>query len=490
VRRLDLSLSAQIMLVLVCWLLAGIGLGWVWTRAAADWTAHLDRAERVGAALYVAVVIPGLPEPAGVSITPLAHGEGPAPGRLPPNLRETRLSILSDPLASGRGADGGGGRVDVVIATPGRALPVAGLDHGAAHPAERMGQILRSMARVCSDAVIYARPDGGGWLRIGGHEIWSCAAAPADHRIAAALLAGLVLALTLGALANQAHAVQRVVQAMSDRFGGVNTRIPEIGPRDLRALARGANALAAREKARLESRAQALAGISHDLGTPATRLRLRAEMISDDALRGLVSRDIAQMTDMIEAALTLTREEMVDEPPQPVSVRSLVESVVDDFADFGAPVSQDALRGLDVPSPGTLLSAPAQRRKDARYLLSDQRMLALCRPKSLRRAITNLVDNGLKYGRRVQVGIEAEAETLTIEVRDHGGHGTTPAQLAELVAPFARGANARQTHGAGMGLAIVDGIARQHGGGLEFDTWEQGIVARLSIRRGDVLRVR
>jgi signal transduction histidine kinase len=111
-------------------------------------------------------------------------------------------------------------------------------------------------------------------------------------------------------------------------------------------------------------------------------------------------------------------------------------------------------------------------------------MLARVRPAALTRAVTNLVENALKYGRRAEIALDGDAETLTVTVRDAGGSGMDAATLEALVAPFRRGANARATRGAGMGLAIVDGIARQHGGALSFADEGGGIAARLTIRRG------
>lgn len=488
-----LTLRMQVILALAVAAMAGLLLGWVWTQAGRDWAGYLDRAEHAGAALYATLAAPGLPAPAGVQITPLPPGASPP---FPPPaqpLRETRLSILTAPEGP---TAGGAARLSLLISAPQQVLPIAGLDQGAAHPAERLGQVLQALARSCSDAVLYARLDSGPWLRIDGDAIWSCAAVPPDRRLPATLAILAAVALMLGLLANQHAALVRVLDAMTDRFTGLDRPVPIEGPAELRALAEAATALVVRERAQLAQRAQMLAGISHDLGTPTTRMRLRAALITDPEVRTRFERDIEQMSDMIEAVLIHTREQMAQEAPVPVSVLSLLQSVADDFADTGASVELIEPQAPEAPEGATLFSGgspprhrPGRRpgrgvaRKAGRPLASDQRMLALCRPKALRRAVSNLVENALKYGRRARIEIAADAATLTIRVRDFGGGAIAASDIADLVAPFARGANAAHTPGTGMGLAIADGIARQHGGSLRHDDTNEGIVASLTIRR-------
>lgn len=479
-----LPLAAQALLALAVALATGIALGWVWTQAGRDWAGHLDRAERIGTALYPALMLPGQPAPAGLTLTVLPAGTAAPAETFGPTLRETRLTIRSSATGPDSAAVPEGGRLSLVIAAPRRVLAVAGLDQTGASPAERLGQVLRLLARQCSDAVLFARADAGSWVRIDGPGVWSCAALPPDRRLPATLAAVLLLALVLGLLANQRAALDRAVAAMTERLAGAGGRIPESGPAELRALGAAANALVAREEERLAERARLLAGISHDLGAPTTRLRLRAALIPDPALRARFEHDIAQMSEMIDAVLIHTREQMAQEVPIPVSVLSLVQSVADDFADTGAPVRLIPPAPIAAPVASSLFAGRAGRGRKGRGLpAADQRMLAMCRPKALRRAVANLVENALKYGRRAEIGIEADAETLTIRVRDHGGGGLHADAIAELVAPFCRGPNAAQLPGSGMGLAIADGIARQHGGRLIFRDWAEGIEASLFLRR-------
>jgi signal transduction histidine kinase len=493
-----MTLWMQGLLALLLATAGGIVLGWVWTQAGRDWASHLDRAAQAGTALFTTLATPGVPAPAGLRVTALPAGAAPPYPPAAQPMRETRLSILTtaeiappetgaatmpettprDPTAHGAA------RLALVISGPQQTLPVAGLDQGSAHPAQRLGQITTTLARNCSDAVLYARSDGGPWLRIDGEGIWSCTAVPPDRRLSITLATLGALAMMLGLLANQHAALARLIAAMTDRFAGLDRPVPVEGPAELRALAESATALVMREREQLAERAQMLAGISHDLGTPTTRMRLRAALITDPDVRANFERDIEQMSDMIEAVLIHTREQMAQEAPVPVSVLSLLQSVADDFTDTGASVELIEPSPRATPEGATMFSGNLQAgRKAARLPASDQRMLALCRPKALRRAISNLVENALKYGRRARIEIDADAETLTIRVCDFGGGALAASAISDLVAPFARGPNAAHTPGSGMGLAIVDGIARQHGGALRHDDSREGIIASLTIRR-------
>lgn len=474
------SLALQVALALaVVAALAG-GVVWVWAGAARSWASHLDRAERAGIALYASLAQPGLPAPVGLALTRLPPGTVPPVGDLPEPARETRLTLLD-----ARGGVAGGGRLALVVVGPVvYALGDLTAAEGAS-PAERLGQVTRVLARNCSDAVVFARRDIGAWVRIDGPAVWGCAARPPDPRLPATLAALVGALILLGWLAGQRAALARVLAAMQAQLSGAGgARIPRDGPAELRALAEAAEAMAAREAARLADRAAVLAGVSHDLGAPMTRLRLRAALIADPDLRARVSRDLDQMADMIEGVLTHTREEMATEAPRMVSVLSLVQAVADDFADTGAPVRLVEPQALAVGAPASVFAGAAGRQAGGQVAAADRRMLARVRPAALTRAVTNLVDNALKYGRRAEIALDADAETLTIVVRDAGGSGIDPAALEGLVAPFQRGANARATRGAGMGLAIVDGVARAHGGGLSFAAEGPGVAARLVIRRG------
>ena len=104
------------------------------------------------------------------------------------------------------------------------------------------------------------------------------------------------------------------------------------------------------------------------------------------------------------------------------------------------------------------------------------------RPISLQRALTNLIDNALKYGRKADVFIQASSQAVQIHIRDYGD-AIIPEYIGSLTRPFDRGTNAKNVDGYGIGLAIASTIAAQHGGNISFENWAQGICAVLTLPR-------
>ena len=192
-----------------------------------------------------------------------------------------------------------------------------------------------------------------------------------------------------------------------------------------------------RIRAGIEERERFLAAVSHDLKTPVTRLRLRSEMLDDPGLRERFVRDLDEMQGMLGSALDFLHGKAVDEDIQRLDLTALLESMVDDYADIGENIR---------------LQAP-------------ESLLLEGRPQALRRAIGNLIDNGLKYGSKVSVEAVQDSGTLRITI-DDAGPGLPENELERVFEPFYRleSSRSRETGGVGLGLAIVRQIARGHGG--------------------------
>ena len=180
--------------------------------------------------------------------------------------------------------------------------------------------------------------EAGPWLRIDGTKIWGCDAAPADLRLGAIFLAALSMAVLVSVIISTSASFQSFADALSKRglLGGGN-HYNAAGPDELRAMITAINAYLDVEQESLARRATFLSGVSHDLGTPATRLRLRIESIADSELREKLNGDIDQMTSMIESVLSYTQSEMKVEEPRQLSLVSLVEAIV---AIFRMPIKQ------------------------------------------------------------------------------------------------------------------------------------------------------
>ena len=231
--------------------------------------------------------------------------------------------------------------------------------------------------------------------------------------------------------------------------------LPETGADELRQLAAAFNRMAADLARHEQERAEVLAGISHDLRTPLTRLRLEAELsIADVAAQEAVVADIEQMEAVIAQFMDYARGN-AGEQAVPTDLAGLLGEVAGRQQAVGRQlqVSLDPLPELAV------------------------------RPRALGRAVTNLVDNAFKYGGEpVELAANIQEGAVVIEVRDRGP-GIPPAEAERLKRPFTRLDTARSNaSGTGLGLAIVERVARLHGGSFQLLPREGGgLVARLRL---------
>lgn len=232
--------------------------------------------------------------------------------------------------------------------------------------------------------------------------------------------------------------------------GEIPPRLSESGPAELSDLAHAFNQMSHDLQQLDADRALILAGVSHDLRTPLARLRLGIEMCGADPA------DIDAMVSDIED----------------------MDRIIGQFLEFSKQDGGEQLSTLDLAELGTELAALYARRGLPLELRSSGPTLALARPQALRRAVTNLIENALRYaGTTPEVEIRVDQGKPTIQVLDRGP-GIPESELERVKRPFTRLESARSnTKGSGLGLAIVDRIVRgQHG---EF---------RLSSREGGGLK--
>lgn len=328
--------------------------------------------------------------------------------------RELRVSTRPAPLPP----PGGG---------PGRGR---GMIHGGAPP----------MIDAIRIAVMLA---DGSWLNVvapleGGDSLWR-------PRFVAPLVAAL-LAVTLAAL----WAVRRATRpfaafaAAAERLG-VDVAAPpmaETGPREVRRAAHAFNEMQGRIRRFVEDRTQMLAAISHDLRTPITRLKLRAEFVEDEAERARMLADLDEMERMIAATLAFARDDARHEERRPVDVAALVQGLAEDL-------------GATYEGPDSLV-APA-------------------RSMALKRAVANLLDNAVKYGAAARARVEPRGSDIVVVVEDDGP-GIPEADFERVFAPFVRleASRNRDTGGTGLGLAVARAAARAHGGDIRLENRPEG----------------
>lgn len=273
------------------------------------------------------------------------------------------------------------------------------------------------------------------------------------------LMAVIILGVSVWA-ARRVTAPLASLSAAAERLGNDLNAPPvsETGTVETRQASRTFNAMQTRLRALVENRTRMLAAISHDLRTPLTLLRLRAENVSDSVERDKMLATIAEMDTMIGATLQFARDEAADEPRRRVDIAALLTSLVDNMADIGLPVTMQ----------------PAEP------------IIFECQTSALKRALSNLLDNAVKYGRQAHAAIRPTGEGIEITIDDEGP-GIPEDELARVFQPFYRveGSRNRETGGIGLGLAIALTIVQAHGGHLTLaNRPEGGLRARVMLPTG------
>ena len=288
----------------------------------------------------------------------------------------------------------------------------------------------------------------GQWIRFTLNPESETPALPLD--LIAQLLVTLliVIAVVMLAVRQATRPLQQLAQA-ADKLGRDLDTPPlaEAGLAETRQAAQAFNRMQARIKRLIEERARALAAVSHDLRTPLTRLRLRAELVEDEKLREQMAGDLESMAAMLDATLDYLRGLQDSEEARPIDINALLQSLTDDAQVLGKTI------GIE----GTA-AAPFTGRLSA-----------------LSRALQNLIDNAIKYGHGAQLRIDDDASALRIAVED-SGPGIPEAELARITEPYYRPDASRnsETGGVGLGLSIVKDIALIHGGELQLANRPQG----------------
>ena len=266
---------------------------------------------------------------------------------------------------------------------------------------------------------------------------------------------GVVLVVVLGV--RRITSPLRELAVAADRVGR-GERVPPLrtgGPIEVRRTTAAFNRMQDRLKRFVDDRTRMLAAISHDLRTPITTLRLRAEFVEDEEGRRKILETLDEMQRMTEATLAFAREEASREETRAVDLQALVESVAEDFSALGGDVAAAA---------GDRLAYP-------------------CRALSLKRALRNLVENALAYGHRARLHVERGTDGVLLHV-DDAGPGVPEADMERVFAPFVRleGSRNPETGGIGLGLAIARTVARSHGGDVRLvNRPEGGLRATLAL---------
>jgi len=304
-------------------------------------------------------------------------------------------------------------------------------------------------------SVALALPDGS-WLAFTvDHRLWGLAASKRWM----VWITFLVLATSV-VTAFAARRLIRPIRQFSDaiQLFGTNPQAPpmeEIGPAEFRGVIAAFNTMQCRIQRLISARTAMLAAISHDLRTPLTRIRLRGELIADPIQQARLFRDVDELQQMIDGALAFFRGDAQQEAVTSLDLPSILQTIVSDFSDQGVAVTY---------------GGPA-------------RLPYLGRPIALKRAVSNLVENAIKYGTPPAIGLVVEPSQVIITVTDKGP-GIPEEALEPVFTPFYRLEKSRNraTGGVGLGLTATRSIIREHGGEVILTNLpEGGLEARITL---------
>jgi len=291
--------------------------------------------------------------------------------------------------------------------------------------------------------------------------------APDDHRVS--LLGTIFLLVPPVAIGVYlaAHSITRTLAQLTAEAAslgrGVERNVLDLhehhlhGPHELRSLSFAFELAQSRVQSYVSNRSRTLAAVSHDLKAPLTRMRLRIATLADDFTREKLERDVDELNAMVQSAISMLRDLEESESVESIDVNALLARLQSEYAEMGRSVA----------------------------VMGRARRPYLGRGQSLRRCLTNLIDNAVKFGESASVTLE-DGQALRVKVADRGP-GIAPEEIEKVFEPFyrARAALARGVEGTGLGLSIARDIALGHGGELKLRNREaRGLEAEVVLPRG------
>lgn len=331
--------------------------------------------------------------------------------------------------------------------------PVLPLPNLSPHMAEMHRAMMRSeMAAVELNLSIAL--SNGQWLNVGTRFERPPLQWPLFSTLTFALTAALILVTVCWFLVSRLTGPLRKLAGAAERLGRGEDAVPLpiVGPAEVEDLTRAFNLMQERLTRFVADRTRVLAAVGHDLRSPLTALRVRAEMVDDQETRESLIESIEEMQTMAEATLNFAEDLTGTEGPQTVDIGTFLRDLVS-----------------DMPHPPEIAAGPE--------------LEARLRPVSFRRAVRNLVENALRYGGSAKIAWRTDYDTLVIEICDEGP-GIPPDKLEQVFDPFFRleASRSLETGGHGLGLSIARSIVRAHGGEIHLaNQLEGGLAAAITI---------
>lgn len=285
----------------------------------------------------------------------------------------------------------------------------------------------------------------GSWLNFGFASVRSLPLSSVSHLLVLGIGISALLVFGVAAMGLITRPIDRLASA-AEQFGrgGQPEDVPESGVREVQRAARAFNDMRRRIRRMIEDRTQMIAAISHDLRTPITRLKLRAEFVEDAEEQQKMLDDLDQMEAIIRSTLAFAREDSDTEPTAMVDLCEMLRNVAE---------SHPPARLDDAP-PAAMLHG---------------------RPVALRRCFNNLVENAVRYGHAADIAIQDQPDSYLVTIDDQGP-GIPEERMADVFRPFVRleESRNRESGGAGLGLAIARSVVLAHGGTVELVNRPEG----------------
>ncbi|MBL9034604.1 MAG: HAMP domain-containing protein [Rhodospirillaceae bacterium] len=285
----------------------------------------------------------------------------------------------------------------------------------------------------------------GTWLNFAFASVRSLPLSSVSHLLVLGIGISAVLVFGVAAMGLITRPIDRLATAAEEFGRGVLPEdVPESGVREVQRAARAFNDMRRRIRRMIEDRTQMIAAISHDLRTPITRLKLRAEFVEDPEEQQKMLDDLDQMEAIIRSTLAFAREDNDAEPSAEIDLATMLREIAESH-------------------PPALVRVP----EGAAVLRG--------RPVALRRCFNNLVENAVRYGHAADIAIHDQPDSLTVTIDDQGP-GIPADRIADVFRPFVRleESRNRESGGAGLGLAIARSVVLAHGGTIELINREEG----------------
>jgi signal transduction histidine kinase len=325
------------------------------------------------------------------------------------------------------------------------------------HLSPRMAEMHRAMMQGQLRAVemnLSIALSGGLWLNVGTRFERPPLQWPVLSTLSFGITAAVILIAVLWYVLSYLTGPLAELARSAERFGrGEDVYpLPERGPEEVRGLTRAFNRMQGRLSRFVADRTRMLAAVSHDLRSPLTALRVRAEMVEDDETREALLESVEEMQRMAEATLDFAKGLAGAEPAETVALAPLLRELAEEAA-------------------GSL------------EILPGPELAVRLKPVAIRRALRNLIANAIRYGEAATLIWRREGSDVVIEIRDRGP-GIPEAELERVFGPFYRLEHSRslETGGHGLGLSIARSIIRAHGGEITLGNHpEGGLVARVCL---------